>query len=332
MAVTAALHGPFAHTSPEAVPDRSIASTRPASGGSRTPAGFSAADLIDGFPALEGLSRKVEEDTDGLLVTPSCVDSRVPEGFGPFVHAEYGVGGLQFDVEVHHFAEEQVSSVLDVLRTAPAGCDEMSAQHVKAPSSLGDASVVYSTRPPGRVQVGGTPEIMAVSGQWAVNLWSIQSSNAQAEGVTDLMQRELPELLRQLDALLKTRFAEQGAKLDLLPALTRAYLASSGNAAEPLFQPASFWVSRDSTFSFDGVTWTSWTTAEATGAGTAGVRDCTPDCAGGKTREYPAKLTLKDVRRTCGSLFFTTLAVVWPGDVPGSGKQEETYDLGPLEC
>src|SRR5579863_9654295 len=42
--------------------------------------------------------------------------------------------------------------------------------------------------------------------------------------------------------------------------------------------------------------WSSWSGRSAAGAGTYNANNCTPDCAAGKIKSYPVKVTLSQVK------------------------------------
>ncbi len=73
--------------------------------------------------------------------------------------------------------------------------------------------------------------------------------------------------------------------------------------------------------------WTVWTAREAVGTGRVWENDCTPDCASGVVKSYPATVTLSGVviTRTDRPLF-SELTVTYPG----LGPQRQTSARFPL--
>ncbi len=86
-------------------------------------------------------------------------------------------------------------------------------------------------------------------------------------------------------------------------------LACSGKAE---VEPSSYTV-----FCGDGngvllkIGWTSWTPTSARARATYSVNDCTPDCAAGKFRSYPATVTLSVPKHTKYGVLFSLLKVVY---------------------
>ena len=65
-----------------------------------------------------------------------------------------------------------------------------------------------------------------------------------------------------------------------------------GNAASMKTEPVQIVTSADGSGYVNGITWTSWGQATATGAGTLQVDNCTPSCVTGTYTAYPATITL----------------------------------------
>jgi hypothetical protein len=68
----------------------------------------------------------------------------------------------------------------------------------------------------------------------------------------------------------------------------------------------------DDGWSFENLTWTSWTATSATAVGTMRVNLCTPDCAAGKIASYPADVTLSRVADTAAGRVFTQATASFP--------------------
>jgi hypothetical protein len=74
------------------------------------------------------------------------------------------------------------------------------------------------------------------------------------------------------------------------------------------------------------LTWSSWTSTEANATGEVWWNDCTPDCANGVFKNYPATISLSDVRPSPDGPAFTMLTATYEGAQP-NGKPVETFQL-----
>jgi hypothetical protein len=67
------------------------------------------------------------------------------------------------------------------------------------------------------------------------------------------------------------------------------------------------------------LSWSSWTPAQATATGVHQLNDCTPNCAEGKFRDYPAVITFwrsEPVPGHPGEKYFTRITVRYTGPRP----------------
>jgi hypothetical protein len=79
----------------------------------------------------------------------------------------------------------------------------------------------------------------------------------------------------------------------------------------------------------DHLSWTSWTPAMATAAGTQEINDCLPSCAAGHHLRYPVLLILwasAAVPGHPGEHQYTTMTALYPGTRPGG----QAVQTGPL--
>lgn len=80
-----------------------------------------------------------------------------------------------------------------------------------------------------------------------------------------------------------------------------------------------------------GLEWDTWGPHSANATGTDLVKDCTPDCATGRFRSYPVKVTLGDPQSwpaDPGMRRFTTIRLVYTGEAPAlPGEHDVTYKL-----
>ena len=77
--------------------------------------------------------------------------------------------------------------------------------------------------------------------------------------------------------------------------------------------------------------WSNWTGSTASGAGTYNQNTCTPDCAAGKIKSYPVKLTLSKPK-ACpdqASPGFKHAAFTWTGTRPSHAPATYTFSCPP---
>jgi hypothetical protein len=102
-------------------------------------------------------------------------------------------------------------------------------------------------------------------------------------------------------------------------------------APAPEVKPSSYTVfCADGGVSYDKISWTSWTSQLASGTATLSVNTCTPDCAAGHFRSYPALLMLWDptaVKGHQGEQAYTRMTVILPAARPSGFAQVATSTL-----
>jgi hypothetical protein len=77
---------------------------------------------------------------------------------------------------------------------------------------------------------------------------------------------------------------------------------------KPAVQPAKITITcADANFYVTGLRWSSWKAKGASGAGTATVNDCKPNCAAGKFHTYPVTIALAQPTSCHGRTVFTKL-------------------------
>jgi len=74
------------------------------------------------------------------------------------------------------------------------------------------------------------------------------------------------------------------------------------------------------------LTWNSWSAAGASGSGELWENDCTPDCAAGVVKDYPAAISLSGVQDSVDGPAFTALVATYRGTAP-NGKPVEQFRL-----
>jgi hypothetical protein len=79
-------------------------------------------------------------------------------------------------------------------------------------------------------------------------------------------------------------------------------------------------ISGDSSVFLSDMTWSTWTSAEAVGAGTEKLDDCNPNCAAGTIHSVAVDVTLSKPVLVClsgqGTWFWTRLTFRWPNGLP----------------
>jgi hypothetical protein len=83
--------------------------------------------------------------------------------------------------------------------------------------------------------------------------------------------------------------------------------------ATPLYQPSQFNYTQDGTGSVNNLTWSTWSSAGATGTGTINLNNRVPTCASGTVSGYPATVTLSGASQTSQGYVFTQMTISAPG-------------------
>jgi serine/threonine protein kinase len=106
---------------------------------------------------------------------------------------------------------------------------------------------------------------------------------------------------------------------------TPANSCTGFGAASMKTEPVQIVTSADGSGYVDGITWTSWGQATATGTGTLQVDNCTPSCATGTYTGYPATITISGlVAYRSGADAYSSMIV----SAPTSPNEEETFTSG----
>ena len=104
------------------------------------------------------------------------------------------------------------------------------------------------------------------------------------------------------------------------------YLAEGGSVGGTVVHApacaAGCQLSGDGTTSLWHMTWTTWNSAVAVGAGTEKLDDCTPDCAAGTLHAVPVRVTLSRPAMVCvsgaGRWFWSRVSFTWPSGLPAA--------------
>lgn len=110
------------------------------------------------------------------------------------------------------------------------------------------------------------------------------------------------------------------------PAGTTVYLAEGASVTGRMLHAprcqAGCQLSGDSTAWLYNMTWPTWNSAVAIGAGTEKLDDCTPDCAAGTPHAVPVLVTLSKPVMVCvsgkGTWYWTQATFSWPGGLPAA--------------
>jgi hypothetical protein len=72
--------------------------------------------------------------------------------------------------------------------------------------------------------------------------------------------------------------------------------------------------------------WSTWGASGATADGQVWENDCTPSCAAGTIKRYPAAITLSDVQPSKDGPTFTVMTATYSGPEP-NGNRTDTFTL-----
>jgi hypothetical protein len=108
------------------------------------------------------------------------------------------------------------------------------------------------------------------------------------------------------------------------PASPQVFLAEGGDVRGPsVYRPACVsgcGLSGDGTTALWNMTWTSWTSTQAAGAGTEKIDDCNPNCAAGTLHAVAVRVTLGKPVLVCasgkGAWYWTQVTFSWPDGLP----------------
>jgi hypothetical protein len=98
----------------------------------------------------------------------------------------------------------------------------------------------------------------------------------------------------------------------------------------PSTQPSTITLAcADDGIGIQGITWGTWTNESATGHATLWMNLCQPDCAAGKTADYPVQVTLSDVQASAQGRWFKSLTIGWESPRPSPLPLTTYALLGP---
>lgn len=92
-------------------------------------------------------------------------------------------------------------------------------------------------------------------------------------------------------------------------------------------EPSSITVAcADAGIGADDLAWQTWTATTATAAGDVWENDCTPTCAAGTIKHYPASISLSDVQASGDGPTFRAMTATYSGAEP-NGHPTDTFGL-----
>lgn len=94
------------------------------------------------------------------------------------------------------------------------------------------------------------------------------------------------------------------------------FFAQGQSPESPAYRPRQLYVAGEGSFYVKNVTWRSWGSRTATGRGTAGVDDCSPDCGHGTFHYTAVSIALSAPRKRCGIPEYTRGAFVFTHGPP----------------
>ena len=113
-----------------------------------------------------------------------------------------------------------------------------------------------------------------------------------------------------------------------VPAGAATHVRLAGCGDKPAYKPKSVIIAcGDGAFRAEKLKWPTWTRKTAVGNGTARVNTCSPNCAQGKFKSYPVKLTAdKPVKCPKNGRQFTRLTYTFPHKKPSGAKRTDSLD------
>jgi hypothetical protein len=256
----------------------------------------------------------------------------------PILETSYTTPRYVFQIQVFRFEQSKLGRVHRIVNSAALSCtsEDGSLLFTRLHGIYGDDSADYQSYViPSRhrqdLRSADTIEMLMVSKSWALSISTLPMTYLQdALGSAQIINQQLPTLLRSLDSTLGTSFWPPNGRQDPISfPPQQAYLAAGGNKADPTYRPSAIWLSGDSTFSMNKLHWSSWTTRSATGTGTVMVNLCQQTCAGGPIRHYAAHVTLSDPRYECSFLFFEHVRFHWLASQPPGMPQDYLWKAIP---
>ncbi len=278
------------------------------------------------------------QHTAGLVRLDTPQSPLTSDEIEPVLETSYATQRYVFQIQVFRFEQSKLGQVRRIVNSAALSCtsEDGNLLFIRLHGIYGDDSADYQSyiipsRHQQNLRSASTIEMLMVSKSWALSISTLPMTYLQdALGSAQMINQQLPTLLRSLDRTLGTSFWPPKGRQDPISfPPQQAYLAAGGNMAEPTYRPSTIWLSNDSTFSLSKLHWSSWTTRSAIGTGVVMVHLCQQTCAGGPFRHYIARITLSDPRYDCSFLFFEHVRFHWLASQPKGMPQNYLWKAIP---
>jgi len=256
----------------------------------------------------------------------------------PILETSYSTQRYVFQIQVFRFEQNKLGQVHRIVNSAALSCtsEDGSLLFTRLHGTYGDGSADYQSyiipsRHQRNLRSAASIQMLMVSKSWALSISTLPMTYLQDTlGSAQMINQQLPTLLRSLDRTLGTSFwPPKGHQDPISFPPQQAYLEAGGNKVDPTYRPSTIWLSNDSTFSLSKLHWSSWTTSSAEGTGVVMVNLCQQTCAGGPIRHYPARVTLSDPRYECSFLFFEHVRFHWLASQPRGMPQDYLWKSTP---
>ena len=257
----------------------------------------------------------------------------------PVLETAYATQRYEFQMELFRFEQSKLGQVRRIVRSAAISCTSQDGTQlfIRLHGKYGDSAADYqSYLIPSRHQQNFRSaygiEMLLISRSWALSISTLPMTYLQDTlGSAQIINQQLPTLLRSLDSTLGTSFwPPSGARDPISFPPQQVYLAAGGGGVDPTYRPSTVWLSNDGTLGLSKLHWSSWTRRSAIGTGIVMVDLCQQTCAGGPFRNYAGRITLSDPRYECGFLFFEHVQIHWLAGQPQGEPQDYLRDQIPF--
>jgi len=128
--------------------------------------------------------------------------------------------------------------------------------------------------------------------------------------------------IRALSVAVAAATIATGTITTVMPSASAAGLTSVNDCGSLERKPTELILScADANTMLTEMTWSGWSNGRAKGAGTFEANDCTPTCAAGTFRTYPARVLLTKPKVQAGQRVFTKAVITFTGAKPGKQKK-----------
>lgn len=128
--------------------------------------------------------------------------------------------------------------------------------------------------------------------------------------------------IRALTVAVAAAALATGTMTTVMPTASAAGLTSVNDCGTLAKKPTELVLScADANSMLTEMTWSGWSNGRAKGAGAYEANDCTPTCAAGTFRTYPARVLLTKPKVQAGQRVFTKAVITFTGAKPGTQKK-----------